>query len=61
MSKYVDLELLIQVGEYKAGEDEQADAAIQKRTAISQFLQQDVRRASSYQDSLNELSDLVQS
>jgi type III secretion protein N (ATPase) len=61
VAKYVDLELLIQVGEYKAGEDEQADAAIKKRPAISQFLQQDVRRASSFQDTLNELSDLVQS
>ena len=40
LSKLQDVELLLQVGEYKPGGDRQADAAIQARAKIDAFLQQ---------------------
>jgi type III secretion protein N (ATPase) len=41
-AKYRDLEILIQVGEYKRGEDDKADAAVDMHPAIKEFLRQDV-------------------
>lgn len=40
LSRYADIELLVQVGEYKAGSDPLADEAITKIDAINAFLQQ---------------------
>ncbi len=40
MAKYLDLELLIQVGEYVAGTDPVADMAIECNPAIEQFMSQ---------------------
>lgn len=38
MSTYVDVELLIRVGEYKAGNDPEVDEAVQKKDAINALL-----------------------
>ncbi|AXY36110.1 EscN/YscN/HrcN family type III secretion system ATPase [Yersinia pseudotuberculosis] len=38
---YQEIELLVQIGEYQAGEDLQADEALQRYPAICAFLQQD--------------------
>ena len=40
LSRYADIELLVQVGEYKAGSDPLADEAITKIDAINAFLRQ---------------------
>ena len=40
LAKYEDIELLLQLGEYEPGKDVTADAAIQYRDAINQFLRQ---------------------
>jgi type III secretion protein N (ATPase) len=40
LAKYQDIELLIQLGEYKRGTDPDADAAIEKIGAIRKLLQQ---------------------
>lgn len=40
LAKFAEVEFLLQVGEYKAGADQLADEAIQKKGAIDQFLQQ---------------------
>jgi len=40
MAKYQELELLIQVGEYQAGSDAEADEAVEKKDAIKNLLQQ---------------------
>ncbi|MEP6017600.1 MAG: FliI/YscN family ATPase [Paracoccaceae bacterium] len=42
LSKYDEIELLIQIGEYKAGGDPEADAAIAAVPKIREFLRQDV-------------------
>ncbi len=40
MAKFNDLELMLQIGEYKAGEDAAADAAIKRQPGITNFLRQ---------------------
>jgi ATP synthase in type III secretion protein N len=40
MAKHQEIELLIQLGEYKAGADAEADAAVQRIGALRQFLRQ---------------------
>ncbi|ADU39133.1 FliI/YscN family ATPase [Variovorax paradoxus] len=40
LSKYQEMELLVQIGEYKPGGDAQADAAVRARPAILEFLAQ---------------------
>ncbi len=40
LARYQELELLIQIGEYKPGSDALADRAIQRRGAIQQFMAQ---------------------
>ncbi|MBX2836696.1 MAG: FliI/YscN family ATPase [Gammaproteobacteria bacterium] len=41
LAKYRDIEFLVQVGEYQAGSDVDADAAIAQATAIEKLLQQE--------------------
>ena len=40
LAKYQDIELLLQLGEYKRGTDKDADVAIEKIGAMRQLLQQ---------------------
>jgi len=40
LAKYQELELLIQIGEYRRGADALADQAVQRRAAVQQFLAQ---------------------
>jgi type III secretion protein N (ATPase) len=40
MSKYEEIKLLVEIGEYKAGSDKLADEAIQKIDSINEFLRQ---------------------
>jgi len=51
MAKYQELELLIQVGEYQAGTDAEADEAVQKREAIKSLLAQHFADNVSFTDS----------
>ncbi len=52
MSKYEDIEMLIQVGEYKQGADPLADEAVNKHEIIINFLKQT-------SDDLNEFLDVI--
>jgi len=40
LAKYQELELLVQIGEYRAGNDALADEAIASRNAMNEFLKQ---------------------
>ncbi len=60
MAKYQEIELLLQIGEYKAGVDPHADRAIKKMNAINAFLQQGTHEYSSYETTLAALMELVQ-
>ena len=51
MAKYQELELLIQVGEYQAGADADADEAVAKRDAIKSLLAQHFAQNVSFTDS----------
>ena len=48
LAKYAELELLIQIGEYRPGADPQADEAVRLRGAMQAFLAQGAREARPY-------------
>lgn len=59
ISKYKEMELLIQVGEYQSGTDDLADVAIEKRDAIHQFLKQSVEEVERFDAMLERLSGIA--
>ncbi len=59
LARYESLELLIQMGEYKAGNDAQADAAVAAFPKLRQHLRQDIREHRSYTESLASLRDAI--
>ena len=61
MAKYEDLELLVKVGEYKAGTDALADEALEKIDAIKAFLKQGLTEFFEYDDVITQLKQLVDS
>jgi type III secretion protein N (ATPase) len=58
MAKYKDVELLLQLGEYKAGADPVGDEAVAKNTAIQNFLQQRADEFSSFEQTNEQLKRL---
>ena len=58
VAKYQETELLVQIGEYKAGSDAAADEAIAKRELIAQFLGQGLDEAVDWDASLRMLRRL---
>ncbi len=59
LARYRDLELLLALGEYEAGHDEQNDAAVARHPDLIDFLRQDLGRPSSWSDSLERLHATV--
>jgi ATP synthase in type III secretion protein N len=59
MAKYTDVELLVQIGEYKAGADALADEAVQKHGHIAQFLTQGMHEHARRDETLQRLADLA--
>jgi ATP synthase in type III secretion protein N len=59
LAKFQDMELLLQIGEYKAGSDAEADAAIRNIGPIRQFLQQPPQDLSSFEASTRSLAELM--
>lgn len=59
ISKYAEIEFLIQVGEYKAGGDKLADEAISKRPEIEKFLRQAFNETSPFNDSIASMRRLA--
>ena len=58
LSKYRDIEFLIQVGEYVEGNDALADEAVAKHEQINQFLRQLTNESYELQDTIAHLTDL---
>jgi ATP synthase in type III secretion protein N len=58
LSKYNEIETLLQVGEYKAGGDPVADEAVKKINLLRQFLQQPTDHIHDYKQTLTQLSSL---
>jgi len=59
MSTYIDVELLIRVGEYKAGNDPEVDEAVQKRDAINALLYDGKGQNRSFDETVRALQELV--
>jgi ATP synthase in type III secretion protein N len=55
LAKYQEIEFLIQVGEFKRGEDSLADEAAEKIDALRAFLQQEAEQAASFEDTMQRL------
>ncbi len=60
MAKYQEVELLVRIGEYKAGNDAVADEAIKKLDAINAFLKQGLQEQTSQAETLQGLMKIVQ-
>lgn len=61
LAKYAEVELLVQIGEYKKGSDAEADEAIQKVPIINQFLKQGLDEKSNFDETLEALHKVIQS
>lgn len=59
LAKYQEIELLLQLGEYKAGGDPDADEAIARMPALRQLLQQSMQQRVPLADSLRQLGEAV--
>jgi type III secretion protein N (ATPase) len=59
LAKYQEVELLVRIGEYKAGNDAVADEAIKKLDTINAFLRQGLREQSTFEQTLAGLHQLV--
>jgi type III secretion protein N (ATPase) len=59
MGRYQEVELLIRVGEYKAGSDPLADEAVAKIDRINAFLRQNIEESASFQNTQNRISEIV--
>lgn len=60
MAKYDEVEMLLQVGEYKPGNDAQADMAVERIEGIRAFLNQATNDLRPFDDTLAHLASLVQ-
>jgi type III secretion protein N (ATPase) len=59
LAKYQDVELLLQIGEYKRGSDAEADEAIRNIPAIRKLLQQPADQLSGFDESVVALTGIV--
>ncbi|MDL4454970.1 EscN/YscN/HrcN family type III secretion system ATPase [Klebsiella michiganensis] len=59
MAAWQEIELLVRVGEYQRGQDEQSDEALDKKEAIRAFLCQEVSEKESFEQTLERLCQTV--
>lgn len=60
LAKYAEVELLVQIGEYKKGTDPEADFALDKINAVNSFLKQGLEEKSTFEETLKALHTAVQ-
>lgn len=60
LAKYAEVELLVQIGEYKKGADAEADEALSKIQAVNNFLKQGLDEKSSFEETLQALDKALQ-
>lgn len=61
LANYKKIELLLRIGEYKAGTDKDADFAIKYIDVVNQFLKQGIDDKSSFEQTVRELKSLFHS
>ncbi|EPC00812.1 hypothetical protein L861_13560 [Litchfieldella anticariensis FP35 = DSM 16096] len=59
LARYQDIELLIQVGEYREGSDARTDEAVRKHATIEAFLRQPSHEASRLEETQRRMSEIV--
>lgn len=59
MARYKELELLIRLGEFKQGNDELSDKAVELNGEIIDFLRQDTRYPADFSDSYAKLQNII--
>ena len=59
MAKYQEIELLVQLGEYKEGSDPEADYALHKIAEINDFLKQGLGETTSFDETISRLISIV--
>lgn len=59
LAKYAEIELLVQIGEYKEGADAEADSAIRHIAAVNGFLRQKVGEKSTFDETVSALEKVV--
>ncbi len=59
LAKYQEIELLVQIGEYKKGSDPEADEAIEKIDRINEFLRQGIDERTPYEETIQRLKEVV--
>ncbi len=59
LAKYNEIELLVRLGEYKKGNDHDADEALARRDSINAFLRQSLSEGSDFSATVEQLSRLV--
>lgn len=59
LAKYAEIELLVQIGEYKKGADAEADSALAHMSAVNAFLCQKQDEKSSFAETVNALQKAV--
>ena len=59
LAKHAEIELLIQVGEYKPGADREADEAVNRITAIRELLRQPAQKLNPYADTVARLEAML--
>ncbi len=60
LAKYAEVELLVQIGEYKKGADPEADEALAKIQAVNSFLKQGLDEKSTFEETLQALDKALQ-
>lgn len=61
MAKYQEVEMLVQIGEYKAGADPEADAAVRLRRPLQEFVRQGEGERKAWDETLAQLLALADS
>jgi type III secretion protein N (ATPase) len=59
MARFKEIELLVRIGDYKAGQDAEADRAVQRRPAIQAFLQQSASQQVPWEQTVSGLQALA--
>ncbi|MDL2279751.1 type III secretion system ATPase SctN [Desulfovibrio sp. OttesenSCG-928-G11] len=59
LAKYAEMELLVQIGEYRQGTDAEADRALERIGAVNAFLRQGLDERSAFEETLSALETAV--
>jgi type III secretion protein N (ATPase) len=59
LTKYDSIQMLVQVGEYRVGGDEEADKALRCRDSLMRFLRQDLLEQATLQETLHLMREAV--